>query len=161
MTIFLILGILAALYVVWLMFRAAAYALPVYAGIALGLHLVDAGHGHGTAILAGFGSGVAVLVLGQLLIAFLPSTALRLLVIAIFMVPAGFAGYQVGNALGVQLIGQGFLLTLTSMLSGLVAAISAWGSLALPVREDGGTAPQPAGPRGAPPVSADEASVSG
>ncbi len=100
MTIFLILGIIAALYVVWLMFRAAAYALPVYTGIALGLHFVETGHGYGVAIVAGFGAGIAVLLLGQLLIAFLPSAALRLFIIAIFMVPAGFAGYQVGNALG-------------------------------------------------------------
>jgi hypothetical protein len=155
MTLFLILGIVAALYVVWLIFRAAAHALPVYAGIALGLHLVETGHGYGVAIVAGFGAGITVLLLGQILIAFLPSTAWRLFIIAIFMVPAGFAGYQVGNALGGQLMGQGMLLTLASMLSGLVAAISAWGSLALPAEDDGGVGLQPAGPPAASPASAD------
>jgi hypothetical protein len=155
MTIFLILGIIAALYVVWLIFRAAAYALPVYAGIALGLHLVDTGHGHGTAILAGFGCGIAVLLLGQLLVAFLPSTALRLVVVAIFTVPAAFAGYQVGIGFGGQLIGQGTLLTLTSVLSGLVAALSAWRSLALPVGADGGATPRSGGSSAPPPASAD------
>lgn len=155
MTLFLILGIIAALYVVWLIFRAAAYALPVCAGIALGLHLVETGHGHGAAILAGFGAGIAVLLLGQLLIAFLPSTALRLVIVAIFTVPAGFAGYQVGNALGGLWLGQGMLLTLTSGLSGLIAAVSAWRSLALPMGDDGGVTPRPADPRAAPPQPAD------
>lgn len=155
MTLFLIFGIIAALYVVWLMFRAAAYALPVYAGIALGLHLVETGHGYGAAIVAGFGAGIAVLLLGQLLIAFLPSTALRLLVVAIFMVPAGFAGYQVGNALGSRLMEQGLVLTLASALSGLVAALSAWGSLALPVGVDEGAVSQASVPPAAPPGSAD------
>ena len=155
MTIFLIFGIIAALYVVWLMFRAAAYALPVYVGIALGLHLVETGHGYGAAIVAGFGSGIAVLLLGQLLIACLPSTALRLVVALFFVVPAGFAGYQVGNALGGQLIGQGTLLTLASVLSGLVAALSAWRSLALPVGADGGATPRSGGSSAPPPASAD------
>lgn len=155
MTIFLILGIIAALYVIWLIFRAAAYALPVYAGIALGLHLVETGHGYGAAILTAFGAGIAVLLLGQLLLAFLPSTALRFFVVAVFMVPAAFAGYQVGNALGGQLLGQGTLLTLTSAHSGLVAAISAWGSLASPVGDDGGVAPQSGGSAAAPLASAD------
>jgi len=154
-TIFLILGIIAALFVVWLIFRAAAYALPLYAGIALGLHLAQTGHGYGAAILAGFGSGIAVLLLGQLVVAFLPSTALRLFVAVLFMVPAAFAVYQVGNALGSQLLGQGTLLTLTSVLSGLVAAVSAWGSLAWPVGDAGGAVPTAVGSPAAPPASAD------
>lgn len=155
MTIFLILGIIAALYVVWLIFRAAAYALPVYAGIALGLHLVETGHGYGAAILTGFGAGIAVLLLGQLLVAFLPSVALRLFVVVLFMVPAAVAGYQVGNALGGQLLGQGTVLTLASVLSGLVAALSAWSSLAVPVGGDGGVIPRSADAPAAPPAAAD------
>jgi hypothetical protein len=154
-TLFLILGIVAALYVVVLIFRAAACALPVCAGIALGLHLVETGHGYGAAILAGFGTAIAVLLLGRLLIAFLPSTALRLAIIFLFVVPAGLAGYQVGNALGGQLTGEGIVLTLASVLSGLVAAVSAWNALAMPVGDDRGMASQPIARPAPPPTSAE------
>ncbi|MGV3730580.1 MAG: hypothetical protein ACO1NN_07455 [Sphingopyxis sp.] len=153
MTLFLILGIIAALSLIWLIFRAATCALPVYAGIAVGQHLVDVGHGFGAAILAGFGSGIALLLLGRLLIALLTAAPLRLLVIAVFVVPAAYAGYQVGIALGGPLLGQRTLLKSAALFSGLVAALSAWRSVAFPVGDDLGVASQRPRVPAAPPES--------
>lgn len=53
MTIFLILGAVAGLYVLALLFRLASYALPVYAGLTCAFLLLRHDVGHLGAILGG------------------------------------------------------------------------------------------------------------
>ena len=93
MTFMIILGAVAGVYLLWLMFRLAALALPVYAGIAAALLLRDANHGYIEAIAAGLVVGGAIWFAGNALLAIARSPLLRLAVAALFAVPAGFAGY--------------------------------------------------------------------
>src|SRR3546814_1754910 len=51
MTIFLVLGLFAGLYLLWLLFRLAVYALPVASGISLAFWMRDHDYGYLAAIL--------------------------------------------------------------------------------------------------------------
>jgi len=140
-TILLIFGGIAALYLLWFAFRAAIFALPVYAGISLAFHMLDCGLGHGAAILCGFAAGIGIFFAWRILTAFLPSTLVRLLVVALFAIPAGFAGYQLASGLGGLFADPGPLLTLASWIAALVTATSAATSLDLPLGEAKQVAP--------------------
>src|SRR3546814_4319143 len=76
MTIFLILGAVAGLYVLALLFRLASYALPVYAGLTCAFLLLGHDVGYLGAILGGLAAGIATLLIGQGLIAFIRSPML-------------------------------------------------------------------------------------
>ena len=101
MTLMLILGAIAALYCLRLLFRSAKFALPVCAAIALGFALRDLGFGWltilGSALIAGF----AVLPLGRRLVGGTAPLPVKLCVILMFVGAAAFAGYQAGTALGI------------------------------------------------------------
>ena len=80
MTIFLILGAVAGLYVLALLFRLASYALPVYAGLTCAFLLLGHDVGHLGAILGGLAAGIATLLIGQGLIAFIRSPMITLII---------------------------------------------------------------------------------
>lgn len=94
MTLLLILGIAAGLYILWLVFTLAIFALPLYAGMAAGFWA----HSNGSGILAALGIGaasaIATLLLGQLLFQMVRSPILRATIALAFAVPAGVAGYS-------------------------------------------------------------------
>src|SRR3546814_3063469 len=94
MTIFLVLGLFAGLYLLWLLFRLAVYALPVASGISLAFWMRDHDSGYLAAILGAFAAGVAVLVIGQFLFTVIRSPIVRLAIALLFAIPAGIAGYQ-------------------------------------------------------------------
>src|SRR3546814_12219724 len=77
MTIFLILGAVAGLYVLALLFHLASYALPVYAGLTCAFLLLRHDVGQLGAILGGLSEGIATLRIGQSLIAFMRSPIIR------------------------------------------------------------------------------------
>lgn len=104
MTLMILLGGVAALYLVWLMFRLASLALPVCFGIYIVFLLRDHGHGPFAAIAIGAMMGIALHEAGRALLARSGSSCLRLLIILLFAGPAGFAGMEVGAALA-ELIG--------------------------------------------------------
>jgi len=131
-TLFLILGGIAILYLIWFLFRLAAFALPVYLGVAAGLHIVETGHGFAAAISGGFGLGLLVLLLGQAFLGFSRSPLLRMIVILAFVIPAAVAGFQVMAGLGRLFLDPGTILTILSVAGGGVAASSAWRGLMLP-----------------------------
>lgn len=93
MTIFLVLGLFAGLYMIWLLFHLAVHALPVAAGIGSALWLHGLGYGYLPAILGGLLAGTMVLSAGPLLLAHMRSPILRWAVMLVFAVPAGVAGY--------------------------------------------------------------------
>ncbi len=137
MTILLIFGGIAALYLIWLAFRAAAFALPLYVGLSIAVHMTGRGYGHGAACLAGLAAGIFILVAGRMIAALVPSDGVRLGIAALFAIPAGFAGYQLAFGLGRLLIGPSSLLVAGSAIAALVVAVSAGTALMLPRgRED-------------------------
>lgn len=130
MTIFLILGLFAGLYMLWLLFGLAVYALPVASGISLAFWLHEHGQGYPAAILGGFVGGIAVLVAGQLLLAYARSPLIRLGVALLFVVPAGIAGYHAVYGIAGLALDPGTMLSLLSWVGAITIAATAWTRLA-------------------------------
>lgn len=101
MTPMLILGAIAALSCLRLLFRSATFALPVCAAISLGFAVRDLGFGWltilGSALIAGF----AVLALGRRLVGGTAPLPVKLCVILMFVGAAAFAGSRAGTALAI------------------------------------------------------------
>lgn len=100
--IFSLLGIGA---LIALMFQMAIFALPLFVGVTAGRFACDGGAGALGAIVVGSFAAVGALGLAQVVLAVTRSTALRLLIVFAFAVPAAFAGYNV--VLGLSRIGGG------------------------------------------------------
>lgn len=129
MTIILVLGLFAGLYLFWLLFDLAAHALPIYIGLGVCLSLLHQGHGFLAATSAGFLVGVITLMLGRLLFDVVRSPALRVVIAILFVIPAGVAGYQLVHGIAGMAIGRGVALTLLSVIGGGFIASSAWSQL--------------------------------
>lgn len=146
MTIFLVLGLFAGLYLVWLVFRLAVYALPVAAGISVAFWMRDHDYGYLAAILGGFAAGVAVLVVGQFLFTLIRSPIIRLAIALLFAIPAGIAGYHAVQGVVGLAINPGAMLSSLSWIGGVTIAVTAW------IRLAGFEISQPAQAAGGPPA---------
>jgi len=132
MTLILIFGLFAGLYLLCLMVRLAAFALPLYTGLGLGLWLLHHTHGYIVALLVGFLAGVVTLVAGQFLFGLVRSSTLRFGIALSFVLPAGIAGYQVVQGLAGLIISNSVLLTTLGAVGGIFIARSAWVQLTVP-----------------------------
>lgn len=79
----------------WLIFALAAYAVPFFVAVSIGMLTFDSGAGVIGALLVGIIAGALTLVLGQTAFAMTRSTILRAAIGAAFAVPAAIAGYHV------------------------------------------------------------------
>jgi hypothetical protein len=127
-TFILLLGGAAAIYIAMLMFRLAAVALPLYAGIGISIYLIGRDFGYPASIAAGLLVGALILVAGRALCAVLPPFY-RAIVAAVFAGPAGFAGYQAAKGLVGLAIGGGYALEVLGFTGALAAAVAAWRGL--------------------------------
>lgn len=134
MTIFLILGAVAGLYVLALLFRLASYALPVYAGLTCAFLLLGRDVGHLGAILGGLAAGIATLLIGQGLIAFVRSPMLRAGIALLFAIPAAFAGFQAAHA-GSLATDNSMLLAILGSIAAMATSLSAWRSVTMSERD--------------------------
>lgn len=133
-TLMIILGGVAALYLIWLLFRLATFALPVYSAIGAALLIHTQGYGTAAMLLAGFTTGLIVYLTGQAVFVTVRSPLLRFLVALLFAVPAAFAGYQAMTGLLGLMIDDGVWAKCLAVGGGLATASAAWRSLS-------GTAP--------------------
>ncbi len=78
----------------WLLFSLAAFALPVFVGLTVGIWALHTGAGALGGIIVGAVTGGVTFGLGQTALAFLPLAWLRLLIILLFVAPASVAGYN-------------------------------------------------------------------
>jgi hypothetical protein len=77
----------------WLLFTLAVFALPFYAGLTVGVWAFHTGAGWlGGAVVGVIAAGVTFGV-GQLALAFVPWTWLRLAIVLVYAAPATVAGY--------------------------------------------------------------------
>ena len=129
MTFMIILGAVAAAFIVMLLFRLAALALPVYAAIGAGFWMLEHGSGYGLSIAAGLFIGAIILGLGRLLCSGL-TPLYRLPVALAFAVPAAFAGYQAATGLAGLAVAEGHALDWFGIFGAAVGAFGAWRSLA-------------------------------
>lgn len=130
MTIFLVLGLFAGVYLLWLLFRLAVYALPVVTGISLAFWMRDHDYGYVTVIFGGFAAGVVVLVVGQFLFTVIRSPIVRVAIALLFAIPAGVAGYHAVQGVAGLAIDTGTMLSTLSWIGGVTIAITAWIRLA-------------------------------
>ena len=128
MTLMIILGGIAALYLIGLLFRLASLALPVCLGLCAFLLLRD--QGYGPALAMGLLTGIGFHLAGLWLFARTTSARIRLLIGLLFMAPAGAAGLGAGTALADLLGIDGGWRTCLAMLVGVAAACASWRSLA-------------------------------
>lgn len=129
MTIFLVLGLFAGFYMIWLLFKLAVHALPVGAGICIAFWMRDHDHGYVAAILGGFVAGIAILLIGQFLFAVIRAPILRLVLALMFTIPAGIAGYHAVQGIMRLAFGPGTLLSALSWTGAIVIAFAAWSRL--------------------------------
>ncbi|BAF89835.1 hypothetical protein AZC_3837 [Azorhizobium caulinodans ORS 571] len=78
----------------WLLFTLAVFALPLFAGITAGTWAYGTGAGWPGAILVGFAAAALTFALGQFLFAIVRPIWARLLITALFVVPAVAAGFH-------------------------------------------------------------------
>jgi hypothetical protein len=124
----IILGAVAAVYLLVMLFRLASLALPVYSTIGAGLWMLEARAGYGASIAVGLFAGILLLLIGRGLCAVLPPL-LRLPAALAFAVPAAFAGYQAVNGIAGLMLAEGPALTWLALAGACAAAIGAWQSL--------------------------------
>jgi len=77
----------------WLVFTLAVYALPIFAGVSIGLWAYETGTGPIGGFLIGAAAAGAVAIVGQLLFAFARPLWVRVIVAGLFAGPAAIAGY--------------------------------------------------------------------
>lgn len=116
----------------WLLFNLAVFALPLFAGVSVGLIAMNAGAGPIGGILVGLLVGAATLVVGQLVFTSAPSRAVRLAVAALFAVPAAVAGYHATHGLAAMAIPTEGWRQAFAILGGLVIGLTALARLGLP-----------------------------
>jgi len=83
----------------WLLFTLAVFALPFYAGLTVGAWAFHTGAGWiGGAVVGVIAAGLTFGV-GQLALAFVPWTWLRLAIVLVYAAPATVAGYYATHAI--------------------------------------------------------------
>jgi hypothetical protein len=126
MTIILILGVFAGLYVLWLVFSLAIYALPLWAGVTTAFFMHNHGQSLVASILGGFAVAILILAGGQVLFSTVRSPLARLGLALLYAVPAGIAGYHAVYGIGTMAIGAGAIVTILSWIGAFVIAAAAW-----------------------------------
>lgn len=99
MFITLPLALIGVGFMIYLLFAAATYVLPIYAGLSAGFAALHAGASYTSAMLLGIASALLVIMLGQMATQLLPSRRARIAIALLFAVPAAVAGFQVASAL--------------------------------------------------------------
>jgi hypothetical protein len=83
----------------WLMFTLAAYALPFFAAMTVGLNAYHSGAGVIGAFLVGLAAGAVTLIAAQFVFAVVRSPVLRAAIVILFVAPAAIAGFHAALAL--------------------------------------------------------------
>ena len=99
MFITLPLALIGVGFMIYLLFAAATYVLPLYAGLSAGFAVFHADSSVTGALLIGIVASLLVIMLGHMATQVLPSRQTRIAVTLLFAVPAAIAGFQVTSAL--------------------------------------------------------------
>ena len=99
MFITLPLALIGVGYLVYLLFGAASYALPLIAALSAGFAAAHAGASGLGALLLGIAVFMLVIAVGRMATLLLPSHQARMALMLLFAVPAAITGYQVALAL--------------------------------------------------------------
>jgi len=86
-------------FMIYLLFAAATYVLPLYAGLSAGFASLHTGASYPGALLLGITAALLVVFFSHTAIQHAPSRHLRTAIAMPFAVPTAFAGFQVASAL--------------------------------------------------------------
>ena len=86
-------------FIIYLLFAAASYALPLFAGVSAAFAAWHAGVPGIAAMLLGVVAFMSVIAAGRMATLLLPSPLARIVIALLFAVPAAIAGFQVASAL--------------------------------------------------------------
>jgi hypothetical protein len=132
MLILLPLALIGVGLMIYLLFAAATFALPLFAGLSAGFAARHLGASDLNALLFGIVTILLVTSLRQIVTQLLPSRHARVAFTLLFAVPASIAGYEVASALS-QLCGIGGLgVVLALAAASMTGAIAAGQFRSLP-----------------------------
>ncbi len=86
-------------FIIYLLFAAASYALPLFAGVSAAFAAWHAGVPGIAAMLLGLAAFMLVIAAARMATLLLPSASARVALTLLFAIPAAIAGYQVASAL--------------------------------------------------------------
>ncbi|HEY8065380.1 MAG TPA: hypothetical protein VIF40_11755 [Methylosinus sp.] len=123
----------------WLLFTLAVFALPFYAGLTVGAWAFHTGAGWlGGAIVGAIAAGLTFGV-GQLALAFVPWTWLRLAIVLVYAAPATVAGYYATHGIAQMAMQSATWQTIFSLVGAVAVGVTALvriAGTALPGREE-------------------------
>lgn len=99
MFITLPLALIGVGFMIYLLFAAATYVLPLYAGLSVGFAALHAGASYTSAMLLGILAFLLLIMLGQMAMQLLPYRQAQIAIALLFAIPAAIAGFQVASAL--------------------------------------------------------------
>ena len=123
----------------WLLFNLAVFALPFFAGLTIGIWAFHTGAGVLGGIAVGVVAGGITFGLGQLALAFVPWTWLRLLIILLYVAPAAVAGYSATHGIAQIAMPSPTWQTIFAVIGAIAVSVTAF------VRFTGMATPGPAG----------------
>jgi hypothetical protein len=113
-----------------LLFYLAVYALPLFAGVTVGAWAYGSGTGWLGGIAVGAVAGLATLLAGHLLLAFVKPLWLRLMIAAAFVAPAAIAGYHATHGIVRHTMPSETWQVAFSVVGAVVVGITAFARLA-------------------------------
>ena len=123
----------------WLLFNLAVFALPFFAGLTIGIWAFHTGAGVLGGIAVGVVAGGITFGLGQLALAFVAWTWLRLLIILLYVAPAAVAGYSATHGIAQMAMPSPTWQTIFAVIGAIAVSVTAF------VRFTGMATPGPAG----------------
>lgn len=123
----------------WLLFTLAVFALPFFIGLTIGIWALHARAGVLGCIALGLVVGRATFGIGQLALAYVPWTWLRMLIVVLYVAPATVAGYSATHGIALIAMPAPIWQTIFAVVGAIAVSITTF------IRITGMTAPGPAG----------------
>lgn len=115
-----------SLFLCWLLFSLARFALPLFAGMTVGLWAFDQGAAIIPTILLASAAGGITFAAGQLLIAVARPLWFQVALALMFAVPAAIAGYSTIHGISSLMIPSAGWQTACSILGAMITGSGAW-----------------------------------
>jgi len=136
----IVLSLVGLAYLCWLLFALAVYALPLFAGVTIGLAAYHSGSGPIAAIIVGVIASSITMVVGQIAFTTLQSPPIRVAIGLLFAVPAAIAGYHAALGLARIATPMESWREAVAISGAIMVAATAWARLVLSADANAGRA---------------------
>ena len=134
----IVLAFVGLAYLCWLLFALAVYALPFFAGVAVGLVTYHSGSGPIGAIIIGVLASSITLIAGQIAFTTLRSPLIRAKIALLFAIPPAVAGYHAALGLAHISVSADGWQHAVAVIGAIVVAATAWVRMAFSAPPDAG-----------------------